>query len=221
MERNGSGITIRRGYCRLPQARSQFKSRVQSRELRVEEWQSVGCSNSGLPPRLLDFSTSRLFVFIDILALFPQFWTAASGHPPLAVGTCRTKPIPMKPSPRGAVGSSVAVLSSRLRAIWPTPIVPVLNSTPPFQALTGADWRAIRAQFAASKKVMSFVCKYFLASFPLFLYFLARPRYLRQPGNLEPGRIPASQTLAGTRVASKSSNSAFKARIVQSILSSF
>jgi len=54
-----------------------------------------------------------------------------------------------------------------------------------------------------------------------FLVFSPTPPDLRQPGNLEPCRIPAPQTQAGTRVAPKGSNSVFNARIVQSILSSF
>jgi hypothetical protein len=50
--------------------------------------------------------------------------------------------------------------------------------------------------------VMSFVFKYFLASFPLFLYFRALP----QPGTLELRRIPRFQSPARTCVVSKSSN---------------
>ena len=71
-------------------------------------------------PRLFDSSTSRLFIFIDILALFRQFWSAVAAatafpcqHRP---GNTRTK----SPAPRKrAAGSWVAVLCSRLLVIWP------------------------------------------------------------------------------------------------------
>jgi len=76
-----------------------------------------------------------------------------------------------------------------------------------------AKLRVKCARFAASKKVMSFVFKYFLALFPLFLYFSALP----QPGNFEPCCIPPFQSPTGTSAVSKSSNCAFKARISQSI----
>jgi len=56
---------------------------------------------------------------------------------------------------------------------------------------------------------------------PTVFLFSREPPDLHQPGNLQPGRIPAPQTPAGMRVAPKSSNSVFNARIVQSILSSF
>jgi hypothetical protein len=76
-----------------------------------------------------------------------------------------------------------------------------------------ASLRVKCAQFAALKKVMPFVFKYFLASFPLFLYFRALP----QPGNIEPCCIPPFQHPVGTCALSKSSNCAFKARISHSI----
>ena len=60
---------------------------------------------------------------------------------------------------------------------------------------------------------MSFVFKYFLASFPLFLYF----RALSVPGNFEPCRIPPFQFPTGTYEVSKGSNCAFKACISHSI----
>ena len=76
-----------------------------------------------------------------------------------------------------------------------------------------ADLRVKCAQFAATKKVMSFVFKYFLASFPLFLYFCALPR----PGNFEPCGVPPFQSPAGACALSKSLKCAFKARISHSI----
>jgi len=53
------------------------------------------------------------------------------------------------------------------------------------------------------------------------LYFLVRLRTFASRAISNLAAFPASQPLAGTRVAPKSSNSAFKARIVQSVLCSF
>jgi hypothetical protein len=79
------------------------------------------------------------------------------------------------------------------------------------------DLHAKNTKFAPFRKVMSFVFSKFLASFPLFLYFLGRLWISTQSGNLQLGRIPAPSTQAGTHLASKSSNSVFNARIEHSI----
>jgi hypothetical protein len=42
----------------------------------------------GLASKLLDSSTARLFVFIDILALFPRFWCSAARR------VCSPRPAP-------------------------------------------------------------------------------------------------------------------------------
>ena len=86
-----------------------------------------------------------------------------------------------------------------------------------FQRPNCADLRVKRAQFAAFKKVMSFVFKYSLASFPLFLCFvpLLQASHSRTIPNL--ATLPLLPTSAWTCWASKSSNSAFNARIRHSI----
>ena len=82
-----------------------------------------------------------------------------------------------------------------------------------FQPSTGANLRVKCVQFAVFKKVMSFVFRYLLASFPLFLYFSALPR----PGNFEPCGVPPFRSPAKACAVSKSLNCAFKARISHSI----
>jgi len=86
-----------------------------------------------------------------------------------------------------------------------------------FQRPNCANLRAKCAQFAALKRVISFVFKYFLASFPRFLYILAPFRYSHLTDKFEPWRIPQSLTQARTRGVQESSICVFNARISRSM----
>jgi len=90
-----------------------------------------------------------------------------------------------------------------------------------FQCPICADSCAKHARFATFKKVMCFVFNHFLASFPRFLYFLARLRISAGRAMSNPCRIPPLRIAAGTCAAPKSSNCAVKAYIERSICDRF
>jgi len=86
-----------------------------------------------------------------------------------------------------------------------------------FQRPNCAELRAKRAQFAAFEKVMSFVFKHFLASFPRFSYLLVLLPVSLTRAASNPAAFPPLLSRAKPGAMLEDSNSAYNARITHSI----